>query len=540
MATKLTKAELQTAARAELARRELARQFFSDFCPYVYKGYPQAAHLRVLHEHLQQIERYIATKGDEGIGGLMVNMPPRHWKSTTTSVLFPTWVLGRNPDARVIVTSYNGALAFGFSRRARNHMTDTPFRNLFGDQRLTDAPVELSEDSRSVEAWDLAGHRGGMAAAGVGGGLTGKGANLLIVDDPHKDRADAESEAKREHVWNWWGSVARTRLERGGAMIVIQTRWHQDDLSGKLLKQMVGDEHADQWVVVSLPAIAEKWAAGIEEERVQKALRDGYFLGPDPLGREPGEELWPDEIPLSALTPIRVSNRYEWDSLYQQRPQRREGAMIQAHNIRIIHADQVPGDLQQVRYWDLAVSARRTADYISGARVGFGPGGRLYILQVRRFPGPWADARATMTEQMLQDGPVVRQGIEVSGQQGGYYQEMKRDPRLILVAIDPVNPQSVGNKEVRAQVWASRIQDNLVYLVDDGSWDVDGFVSECLAFPNGGHDDQVDAVSGAVQMLGGWSGGFADLPQDEGSAGMWEDVAMELFSVEEIQPWVIG
>ena len=258
----LSRQDLQRQAGVELARRELARRYLSDFCGYVYRGYPQASHLAVLHRHLQQVERYIATGGREGIGRLMVNMPPRHWKSTTTSVLFPGWVLGRNPDVRAIVTSYNGSLAFGFSRRTRNLLQDTPFSNLFGGQRSTQAPVELSEDSRSVEAWDIEGHRGGMAAAGVGGGLTGKGADLLIVDDPHKDRAESESQAKREAVWEWWTSTARTRLERGAAVVVIQTRWHLDDLSGRLLQQMANDPEADQWVVLSLPAVAEEWAGG--------------------------------------------------------------------------------------------------------------------------------------------------------------------------------------------------------------------------------------------------------------------------------------
>lgn len=540
MTKALTKAELRTAAKAELARRELARRFFGDFCPYVYTGYPQARHLNVLHAHLQQVERFIATKGAEGIGRLMVNMPPRHWKSTTTSVLFPTWVLGRNPDNRVIVASYAGSLAQGFSRRTRNHMMDVPFRNLFGDQRITDDPVMLSEDSRSVEAWDISGHRGGMIAAGVHGSITGQGANLLIVDDPHKDRQEAESEAKRRQVWDWWTSTARTRLEEGAAVVVIQTRWHSGDLSGKLLAQMAEDPNADQWTVLSLPAVAEDWAEGMDEVRRLQALKQGMWLGEDPLGREPGDILWPEKFPMSLLLPIKVASLYEWESLYQQRPQRREGAMIKAHDIRRVRPDQVPEDLDEVRYWDLAVSGKQRADWITGGRVGYSRDGKLYIMHLARFRGPWADARPSMKTQMLRDGPAIRQGIEISGQQGGYFQELQRDRDCLGLVMEGVNPQRVGNKEVRAQVWASRIQDNLVFIVDDGTWDVDGFISQCVAFPTGAHDDEVDAISGGVQMLGGWSGGFADLPQDESGAGMWDDVAMELFSAEEIQPWVIG
>ncbi len=248
--------DLKQAARRELARRELARRNFYEFAQMVYRGYPQARHLEVLCGALQRVERYVATQGREGIGRLMVFMPPRHWKSTTASVLFPTWVLGRNPDARVIIASYNGGLAFGFSRRARNHMQSVEYRNIFGDRAGRASAVTLSEDSRSMESWDIEGHRGGMAAAGVGGGITGKGANLFIIDDPHKDRADAESVTKREAVMDWYRSTAYTRLERGAAMIVIQTRWHALDLSGQLLAQMATDERADRWEVLSLPALA--------------------------------------------------------------------------------------------------------------------------------------------------------------------------------------------------------------------------------------------------------------------------------------------
>jgi predicted phage terminase large subunit-like protein len=517
----LSRAEAQREAEAELSRRELARRYFGDFCRYVYQGYPEAEHLQALHAYLQAVERYIDTKGQEGIGRLMVNMPPRHWKSTTVSVLFPAWVLGRLPDTRVIVTSYNGNLAYGFSRRARNHIQDVPFQNLFGEQTLMDEPVVLSEDSHSIESWDLVGSRGGMMAAGVGGGLTGKGANLLIVDDPHKDRQDAESEASRKQKWEWWTSTARTRMERGAAVIVIQTRWHSDDLSGKLLVQMASDPNADQWVVLSLPAIAEDWAIEVDSVVQLQSLKQGTWRGIDPLGRHPGDVLWPEEFPLSSMLPIKASSLYEFEALYQQRPQRREGAMIKAFDIRRVRPDQVPADLSEARYWDLAVSGRKSADWITGGRVGYSRDGKLYIRHMARFRGPWTDARPRMQEVMLRDGPAIPQGIETSGQQGGYYQEMKIDERLRGLVINPVNPQQVGNKEVRAQVWASRIQDNLVFIVDDGTWDVDDFVSQCVAFPNGAHDDQVDSVSGGVQMMGGWSGSLADVPQDENTESVW-------------------
>ncbi len=243
-------------ARRELARRELARREFGAFCPYVMPNYPrEARHLRVLAAYLQEVKRYIETEGAAGIGRLMIWMPPRYWKSTTASIAFPAWVLGCLPDTRVIITSYNAGLATGFSRAIRNLLVDEPYRRIFGDKSGQPGPVELSRDSRSVESWQLSDSLGGVVAAGVGGGISGKGANLLIIDDPHKDRAEAESEAIRERVFSWYTSAAYMRVEKG-AIIIIQTRWHPDDLSGKLLKRMADDPEADLWTVLNLPALA--------------------------------------------------------------------------------------------------------------------------------------------------------------------------------------------------------------------------------------------------------------------------------------------
>lgn len=538
MSTSSSKRELVNLGKQELALRELARREFAHFAPYVYRGYPQARHLAVLAGYLQQVERYIATDGRDGIGRLMINMPPRYWKSTTTSVLFPAWVLGRNPDTRMIVSSYNGSLATGFSKRIRDTISDMSYGFIFGAQSGLDPSkiVALASDSRSVEAWDMDGHRGGMAAAGVGGGLTGKGANLFIIDDPHKDRADAESAASRNRVWDWYTSTAYTRLEDNGAMIVIQTRWHADDLSGKLLKAMVTEADADKWVVVSMPALAV--AYDDDDDKRLKSLARGVWSGFDPLGRKPGEPLWRKKHTETGLAIVKANvGGYEFSSLYQQTPQDRVGALIQAHKIKRISADKVPSDLDIVRYWDIAVSGSKRADWLCGAKIGYSRDGRLYILHLARFRGPWSTARGKITRQMLRDGSAIRQGIEVSGQQGGYYQEMKIDPDLLNLMIEPIDPKKVGNKIVRAGGWSSRIPDGLVYIVDDGSFDVDAFISEAVMFPNGAHDDQVDGVSGGVQMLGGWAGNLADVPQDESTSSPWQ-VAGDMTPFGEIEGWL--
>lgn len=503
-----------TRARVELARRELARRFFVDpedpaqgFAPYVMPGWPVGAeHLSLLGRKLDEVRRFMETGGEEGIGRLMVWMPPRHWKSLSASVLFVPYVLGVNPDWRVIVTSYNAALATGFSRMGRNLMLGDRYRAVFGDRAGQPTTIQVSDDSRSAEKWDIADHKGGVKAAGVGGGITGTGANLFVIDDPHKDRKEAESKAMRKSVWDWFVSTAYTRLEKNAAMVVIQTRWHPGDLSGMLLQAQVEGEFADEWDVLCLPAYADEWALGVEVEDKVEALKRGWWKGEDALGRWPGEPLWPQEFDRKRLDAIQETvGAYEWDSLYLQRPQRLEGGLIKAYKIIQVREHEMPKEMvSDVRFWDLAVSGSDKADYIAGVRMGRTRDRRTYIKHVTRLRGPWADARPKMIERMLADPPGVRQGIEVAGQQQGYYQELVRDPKLQGRMIVPVSPR--GSKEVRAGLWATRIQDGLIYLVMDGGFDTAVFLSELVGFPGGRYDDQVDGVSGGWQMLGSGGG----------------------------------
>lgn len=246
-------------AKRERARREKARRDFTAFSEYVAAPWYRAArHQRVVAEALTQVARYIETKGREGIGRLMVFEPPRHGKTEQCAQLFPAWVLGRMPDTRVILTAYGAGLAQKSSRAVRGYLTSQRYATVFGELSARETPIQLSDDSRAVTDWDLAEpHRGGVMAAGIGGGITGHGAHLFIIDDPFKNRDEAESEAYREKVLEWYSSSAYTRLEDGGAIIIIHTRWHPDDLAGQLLKRMAsGGEYSDRWIVIDLPALA--------------------------------------------------------------------------------------------------------------------------------------------------------------------------------------------------------------------------------------------------------------------------------------------
>lgn len=511
-------ADVREVAKRELARRELARRRLLDFTTYTFTQYQVARHNELLAEYLEQVELYVATKGQEGIGRLMVFMPPRHGKSELVSVRFPAWFLGRNPDSRVILSSCTGDLAVNFGRQVRNIVIDAPFRAVFGDKSSAAEPAVLADDSRSASVWDFAGRRGGMVAAGVGAAIIGRGAHLAIIDDPLRNRQDAESQAVRDRIDEWYKSTLYTRLEDGAAIVLMHQRWHEDDLAGRLIKRMVLEDGADQWVVLNLPALAEEWAGEVEAADVIEACTSGWWRSIDPLERQPGEALWPEKYPLEALASIRTNiGGYEWDALYQQRPRRLEGAIIKAHKIKIIDADQLPQGMQPVRYWDLAVGRSSSANYISGAKCAQDEQRRFYILDIVRIPAPWSEARPKIVTAMLEDALDVAQGIEVAGQQDGYYQEFRDDDRLHNRVIKPMGVQ--GDKEARAQLWATRIEDDKVYMLR-GPWN-DTFVAEAVAFPRGTYDDQVDAVSGAWQMCPSYVR-FSDVPQAPSRPSRWD------------------
>ncbi len=262
-------------------RAERARRSLGSFTSYTSPEYQHAVHQKKLDEHLEAIER-----GD--IDRLMVFMPPRHGKSEKASKRFPSWYLGRNPTRQIIAASYNSDLATGFGREVRNIMVSPEYDEVFPN-------VKLRQDSRAADRMNTE-QGGAYFAVGVGTATTGRGAHLGLIDDPFKDREDADSELQRNRVWDWYRSTFYTRLMPGGAIIVIQTRWHEDDLSGRLL-----NHDAAQWTVLDLPAISDK-----------------------------GEALWPEWYDIPALHRIRDTiGPREWSALYQQKPQPDEGGFFQ-------------------------------------------------------------------------------------------------------------------------------------------------------------------------------------------------------------------
>lgn len=462
------KAETTDDAGEGAARNPIS---LSDFKRAIYKRYIHSAHLDSLDRHLEQVTRYVETGGAEGIGLILIEMPPRHGKSLTVSQYYPLWHLGRNPHHRVMVVSYAAHLAYRFSRKARNTVLSPHYRDIFPG-------IVLAHDRKAADSWDIEGDEGGMDALGVLSGATGKGAHVLVCDDLIAGRQDAESQTIRDRTWDGLIDDLMTRLEPGGAMIVMATRWHLDDPTGRILSRFA----PDSYVRLRLPALAEL---------------------DDPLGRAEGEALWPARYPREVLLGIqRRMLNYSWSALYQQNPVPAEGGVFKRAWFTI--TSQLPNLYQPVRFWDLAMSSKTSADFTVGTRMAVGEDGHEYILDVTRVQKEWGDVVPFMAEVILQDGPSVAQGIEEKGYMSRAVQELNVDPRLRGYQIWGYPKDT--DKLTNALPFASKCAAGLVHLYA-GHWN-DPWLDEICSFTGSGDetDDQVDSAAGAHNMLSDGAG----------------------------------
>ena len=446
-------------AVAAYVRRDL-----TTYKRLMYRQYAHAPHLDALDKALMSVTRYVETGGKAGTGRLIVEMPPRHGKTLTVSRMYPTWHLGRNPDSRVMLVSYGATLAQKNSRMARNLIAAPRYRDTFG--------VSLDPGSRAADAWDLQGHEGGCDAMGITGAATGKGAHVLVIDDPIKSRAEAESEVYRDNVWDAYSVDLYTRLEPGGAVVVMMTRWHQDDLIGRLLR-----DEPEGWERLRLPAFAE---------------------ADDPLGRTEGDALWPYRYPQDVLTQARRTlGEYNWSALYQQNPTPAEGGIFKRKWFEPLMTF-TPEIVRAVRYWDMAMSEKTSADYTVGVKIGQATDGHYYVLDVARRQIEWGDLTDWIASVMLTDGASVAQGLEEKGYMSRAIKELNADPRLHGYEIwgYPVDK----DKLTRALPVAAKSAAGLIHITES-HW-TRAFIDEVCAFPNGMHDDQVDAFAGAWTMIG--------------------------------------
>lgn len=429
-------------AASELLARRRARNSLLSFTEYTYPAFQAAQHHQQITDALERVERGECKR-------LMIFAPPRHTKSELASRRFPAWYIGRNPDKQIITCTYSGEFATDFGREVKGIVGSEEYQRLFPD-------VHLAEDSKAKGRWHTNKH-GVYVAVGVGGPITGRGAHLALIDDPIKNRQDADSETIRESVWKWYTSTLRTRLMPGGAIVLVLTRWHEDDLAGRLLEaQQNGGE---QWEVINLPAI------------------------------ENGLALWPEWYPIEELDRIKgaVGPR-DWLALYQQTPTAEEGTYFRREWFESRYTA-LPDNLAVYMSGDFAVTADG-GDFTELAVWGVDPLDNIYVLD-------WWHGQTSsdvwINEMLLrfkrfepqffigETGPI-RRAVEPQ------LKEAMRRTRSYC-ALEWLS--SGGNKEASARSFQALCAQGRVRFPLGQTW-AERVIDQLLRFPAGKHDDAVD------------------------------------------------
>lgn len=438
-------------AAEELLRRRIARRSLIDFTCYTNRQYKPAAHHRLIAEKLEAIER-----GE--IDRLMINMPPRHGKSELGSRRFPAWFLGRNPAATIMSASYNLDKAEEFGGEVRDIVRSSEYRKLFPE-------VGLKEDTRAKGFWRT--EQGGFyISAGVGTALTGRGTvgPIVLIDDPLKDRAEADSERHRENVKQWYSAVVLSRFPK--AVIVVQTRWHEDDLTGWLLSEQA--KGGDKWDILELPAISAD-----------------------------GKALWPEFYPIDVLQRLKRSTiPRDWSALYQQRPAPDDGDYFKRDWFRWY--DEKPKHLRIYGASDYAVT-EGDGDYTVHIVVGVDSEDNLYVLDLWRgqtSSDKWIGAWVDLVRQWKPLMWVEEQG-QIVKSIGPFLDKRMREERVYCRREQVA---SAHDKPTRSRSIQARTAMGKVYLPSKAPWMQD-FTQELLVFPAGKHDDQVDAFGLIGRML---------------------------------------
>lgn len=442
-------------------------------------------HHEICRELDQFLEDVVAGKAPR----LMLFAPPRHGKSEIVSRRFPAYAFGKHPKLQFIATSYSGDLAGAMNRDVQRVMTSAAYRDVFD----TAFPTRRGGFVCNSELFELP--AGGIyKCAGVGGGVTGRGGNILVIDDPVKDAAEAYSATIRNGVWDWYTTTLRTRCEPGGGMLLIMTRWHEDDLAGRILKAM--ERGGEEWRVVRYPAIAE------ENEKF----------------RRKGEVLHADRYDLKALNAIRFGSADEvgtgsrvWDSLYQQRPSSKDGTFFPRSNWAL-YSDKpqfvavgAPPDTHKwwrivldlddiIQYWDTAAGGHQTNDYAACVTLGIGKN-KYYVLDVWKEKVEFPELKREVVRRYDKWMPS-RVGVEGGGSSSGKstIQELSRDTLIPFVEV-----KHSKDKVLRANVIAPTHEAKLVAIPERATWVAD-FVDSCVKFPNAKNDDDVDAFMGAIEL----------------------------------------
>jgi len=455
--------EAVKAAQLIIRRREAANRLL-PFTKATFPDFEQARHHELIADALERVERGECRR-------LMITMPPRHTKSELASRRFPAWYMGRHPNEPIITASYGQDLSSDFGRDVRNIVNSEEYKRIFPE-------IELATDAAAAHKWKIEGYRGEYFAVGIGTATTGRGAKVLLIDDPHKNREEADSLSERERIWNWYRSTAFTRLMPNASIVVIMTRWHDDDLAGRLLKQSEDDPNIPPWEILNLPALAKE---------------------DDLLGRMPGEALWPEWYDVKALKEIEaVLQNREFQALYQQSPTVDHGDYFQTDWFKTYGRNELVDmpPMSEVRFYgcsDYATSERRGSDFTVHIIFAVDTEENIYVCDVwkkRSKPVEWIESCLDLMKKWK---PVM--WCEERGQilnSVGPFLAQRMKERGIYCFREQFTPSK--DKTVRARAIQGRAQEGKVFFPKDRYWVAD--VQETLVkFPTFKHDDEVDCFS---------------------------------------------
>ena len=450
-----------------LETQDKSKDSFMEYIRYIWPGFIEGDHHRIIADALTRV-----AKGE--LKRLIVNMPPRHTKSEFASIYFPSWVMGLKPDMKIMQTTHTADLSINFGRKVRNLMDSDEYAKLFSN-------VSLASDSKSAGKWQT--NKGGeYFAAGVGGAIAGRGADLLIIDDPHSEQ-DAMSINLLDSCYEWYTSGPRQRLQPNGAIVIVMTRWSTADLTGRLLSRQV-ESRSDQWEVIELPAIFED---------------SGNVLWP---------EFWKEEELLSVKASIPVA---KWNAQYQQNPTSEEGAIIKRDWWQLWEKDDPPPCSYIIQSYDTAFSKKETADYSAITTWGVfkpkeGMGDAMILLDAMKGRWDFPELKAVAQEQYAEYEPDM---VLIEAQASGT--PLTHELRAMGIPVVNYRPSRGNDKMTRVHSVSPVFEAGMVYAPDQIF--ADEVIEECAAFPFAQNDDYVDTTTQAILRFR--QGNFINLYSDE-------------------------
>jgi predicted phage terminase large subunit-like protein len=452
---------------AQIKKNEACKNEFLIFVKNMWPDFIAGRHHQIIAEKLERVAR-----GE--LKRLIINMAPRHTKSEFASFLFPAWMMGRNPRMKIIQATHTTELAVNFGRKTKNLLDSDEYKEIFAD-------VKLAADSKASGRWDTS--SGGMYyAVGVGSNLAGRGGDLIIIDDPHSEQT-AMSASGFDDAWDWYTGGPRQRLQPGGSIVLVQTRWSEKDMTGQLLRAMAKDPLADQWEIVELPAIFED-----------------------------NTPCWPEFWSLDDLNAVRASIPLgKWNAQYQQNPTNEESAIIKREWWQMWEKEEVPNLHYVIQSYDTAFSKRETADYSAITTWGVfypnesgTPGLILLDSKKGRWDFPQLKQMA-FDEYKFWDPDTVIVEAKASGT------PLTQEMRQMGIPVVNFTPSRGNDKITRVHSVSPLFEAGMVWCPD--TIFAEEMVEEVAAFPNGEHDDLVDSMTQALMRYR--QGNFVQLPSDD-------------------------